>query len=228
MRNRLSEPKARALLAFAVTVALALLMRWEAGDLMWGIWASSATYGFVYGVVLMKFNPEEADAGDGSERGRFFGVLAFFVFAFGLPHYAQGFFLSMLFPITETEGWDSLLFPFTALAWYWGVVATTFYSRWPELMEATHPSEELHRLLKPFKNIAPMQVLIFLLMFLTAARLIRFAVYPVLIFYFFPFPVFREKLKYWWDKLDERMNTPPPSEFDEIDEFEDLDEFDES
>ena len=56
-------------------------------------------------------------------------------------------------------------------------------------------------------------------MFLAAAGLIRFAVYPILVFFFFPFPIFREKLKYWYDRLDERLHTPPPSEFDELDEF---------
>ena len=58
----------------------------------------------------------------------------------------------------------------------------------------------------------------FVFLFLAAAGLIRFAVYPVLVFYFFPFPIIGETLKYWFGKLEDRMNTPPPSEFDEVDE----------
>lgn len=206
-------PKARALLAFAVTVAMAWLMRWEAGDLMWGAWASSVTYGYVYALVLVWHNPEEADAGDGSDLGRFLGIMAFFTFIFGLFHYGQGIFLSMVFPITSMEGWDLLLYPLTALAGYWGVIAATFFSRWDELGEATRPSEDPHRLLLPFKNIVRMQILVFVFLFLAAAGLIRFAVYPVLVFYFFPFPIFAEKLRSWYEKLEDRMNAIPPDEF---------------
>ena len=210
---------ARPLLAFAVTVVIAWLMRWEAGDLMWGVWASSVTYGYVYAVVLIISNPEEADAGDGSAMGRVIGILAFFTFIFGSFHYAQGIFLSVVFPITSMEGWDLLLYPITALIWYWGVVVTTFYSRWSELKAVTQPSADPHRLLSPFKSIVRMQILVFVFLFLAAAGLIRFAVYPVLLFYFFPFPVFGEKVRYWLDKLDERLNAPPPSEFDDLDDF---------
>ena len=60
-----------------------------------------------------------------------------------------------------------------------------------------------------------MQILVFVFLILSSVGLIRFAVYPLLVFYFFPFPVFGEKIKYWFDKLDARMNRPPPSEFDE-------------
>ncbi len=220
MVRRLSKPQARALLAFALTVVIAWWMRWGAGDLMWGIWASSATYGFAYGVVLLKSNPDAGDAGDGSELGRMLGVLAFFTFIFGSAHYAQGIFLSVVFPITPLAGWDLFLYPKTAFGWYWGVVATTFYSRWPELQSATRPSDDPHRLLLPFKNVARMQILVFVFLFLAAAGLIRYAVYPVLVFYFFPFPVFREKLKNLWVRFEERMNTPPPSDFEELDELE--------
>ena len=55
----------------------------------------------------------------------------------------------------------------------------------------------------------------FLFMFLSAAGLIRFAVYPVLVFYFFPFPIFREKLMYLLDKWDDSLNAIPPDEFEE-------------
>ena len=164
--NLSSQTKTRALLAFAVTVAIAWLMSWEAGDLMWGIWASSATYGYVYALVLLKLNPRELDAGAGCNLGRMAGILVFFTFIFGSAHYTQGIFLSTVFPITPMEGWDLLLYPFTALTWYWGVVATTFYSRWTELKAATRPSGDPHRLLMPFKSIVPIQIFVFGFMFL--------------------------------------------------------------
>jgi hypothetical protein len=219
MLARIKSEKGRAALAFAATVVIAWLMRWEAGDLMWGIWASSVTYGYVFGAVLIVKNPKEVDAGDGSEPGRLIGVLAFFTGMFGFFHYGQGIFLNMVFPITPLEGWALFLYPLTAFSWYWGVIATTFYSRWPELMGATRPSDEFNRILRPAKNIARMQILIFVFMFLSAAGLIRFAVYPVLIFYFFPFPIFREKLLYLFDKWDAHLNRIPPDEFEGVDGF---------
>jgi len=228
MMNRWSEPRARALLAFAVTVVIAWLMRWEAGDLMWAIWASTTTYGLVYGLVLIVNNPEEADAGDGSEKGRLFGILAVFTIMFGVFHYSQGLFLDILFPITPLEGWALFRYPVTAFTWYWGVIVTTFYSRWPDLMRAARPSDEPHRLLEPAKNVARMHVLIFVFLFMSAAGLIRFAVYPVLAFYFFPFPVFREKLKYWFGKWEDYMSRIPPDEFEELKELEELADKDES
>jgi hypothetical protein len=222
--NPSTPQRTRAGLAFAVTVLIAWLMRWEAGDLMWGIWASSATYGWVYGLVLIVNNPEEVDAGDGSEKGRLVGVLAFFTGMFGIFHYGQGIFLNMVFPITPLEGWALFLYPFTALAWYWGVVITTFYSRWPELMSARKPSDEFHRILEPAKNVARMQVLIFVFLFMSAAGLIRFAVYPVLLFYFFPSPVFRDKLMCLLDSWESYLNRVPPDDFAELEEYEQIEE----
>jgi hypothetical protein len=219
MLARAENPKNRAMVAFAATVVIAWLMRWEAGDLMWGVWASSATYGYVYGVVLVKNNPEELDAGDGSERGRLCAMLAVFSIMFGIFHYAQGIFLDMVFPITSLEGLALFLYPIPAITWYWGVIVTTFYSRWPELLEATKPSVEFHRILKPAKNIARMQVLIFVFMFMSAAGLIRFAVYPALIFYFYPFPIFGEKIRCLLGRWEDYMNAIPPDEFEELDEF---------
>ena len=213
-------------MAFGVTVAFAWLMRWEAGDLMWGIWASSALYGWVFGLVLIVNNPEEVDAGDGSEKGRFVAVLVFFTGVFGVFHYAQGMFLNMIFPITPLEGWALFLYPLTAFTWYWGVVLTTFYSRWPELLGATKPSDQFNRILEPGKNVVKMQVLIFVFMFMSAAGLIRFAVYPVLVFYFFPFPIFQKKLKYLFERFESYMNRVPPDDFSELKELEELDERD--
>lgn len=197
---------------------------------MWGIWASSAVYGWVYGLVLIRFNPEAADAGDGSDPKRLFIILTAFTAFFGVAHYAEGIFLSMVFPITRLEGWALFGYPIAAFSWYWGVIVTTFYSRWAELVSATRPSEDPHRLLAPFKSIAQMQVMVFLLLFVSAVGLIRFAVYPVLFFYFFPSPILREKAKYllgkWEDYMDpvlgEKSKAKEPlDDLDEIEEFDD-------
>lgn len=176
---------------------------------MWGAWASSLAYGYTYGVVLIMANPEEVDAQEGRRRpGLILAMTAFFSFHFLLFHAWQGTVLNMVFRINESF----FLFPGTAFASYWLVVAATFASRAPELWSATRPSDDPHRLLKPYVNIVRMQVLVFVFLFLESVGMIRFAVYPVLVFYFFPFPIIKEKIKEWFDRLDERMNTPPPFE----------------
>ncbi len=219
--NRVSQDQARALKAFAVTVIIALLMRWEAGDLMWGIWASTTTFGYVYGLVLIVRNPEQLDAGDGTEKGRLFVILTFFTFMFGIFHFGQGMFLNMLFPITSLEGWAIFTYPTNAFSWYWGVIATTFYSRWPQLKRANSPSEVPRQITDLFKNVAQMQVLIFLLMFLTSFGLNRFAVYPILVIYFLPSQILYEKLIWLTDRWEAYLNRVPPDEFEEVDEADD-------
>ena len=207
--QRTSRETGRAILAFIATVAVAWLMRWEAGDLMWGAWASSLSFGYVYALVLILARPEEVDAPAGlAQPGRILAMIAFFTFTFGLFHLWQGVVLNLVFPISEREGLGILLSPASAFPSYWHVIAATFFSRLHEIKDATQPSEDTQRLLWPYVNVVRMQVLVFVFLFMEAAGLIRFAVYPVLVFYFFPFPIVVEKLKYWFGKLDDRMNTP--------------------
>jgi hypothetical protein len=223
MLLRIKSDRDRAVAAFAVTVVIALVMRWEAGDLMWGIWAAATTYGWVYGVALIRKNPQQMDAGDGSDKGRLFLILTFFTVMFGTFHYVQGMFVNMLFPITSLEGWGIFTYPLNAFGWYWGVIATTFYARWPELMGAIRPSEAPERIFRLFEKVAWMQALIFLLMFLTSFGLIRFAAYPVLFFYFFPSAILREKAKYLLGKWEEYMDPLQRGESEEMDWFEEED-----
>ncbi len=218
----------RALQAFALTVVIALVMRWEAGDLMWGIWAASTAVGYVYGVLIIVKNPEEVDAGDGTDVKRLFIILGFFTTVFGIFYYGLGMFLGMLFPVTSLEGLGLFFAPIKAFGWYWVVVATTFYSRWPLLMSATQPSDRKDRLFDLFINAGQMMALIFLLMFMISAGLMRLAVYPVLILYFLPPQILHEKFKWLHEKFEDYFNRLPPDEFAELEELEELDELDDS
>ena len=110
--QRTSRETGRAILAFIATVAVAWLMRWEAGDLMWGAWASSLSFGYVYALVLILARPEEVDAPAGlAQPGRILAMIAFFTFTFGLFHLWQGVVLNLVFPISEREGLGILLSP---------------------------------------------------------------------------------------------------------------------
>ncbi len=178
---------------------------------MWGAWASSLSFGFVYALVLILAHPEEVDAPAGlAQPGRILGMIAFFTFTFGLFHLWQGVVLNLVFPISTRDGLGILLSPASAFPAYWLVIAATFFSRLHEIKDATQPSDDTQRLLRPFVNVVRMQVLVFMFLFMEAAGLIRFAVYPVLVFYFFPFPIVGQKLKYWFGRLEDYMNTPRP------------------
>ena len=207
---KLWTPKIRAGVSLAVTLVAAWVLRWDAGDLMWGAWASSLTFGWAFGLVLIIANPEEVDAGEGPGNwGILLLMVGFFSAHFMLFHYFQGMVLTMFFPVRPDTGklLDLLLYPFPALWLYWPIVAATFFSRFDELRDAAEPSEDNLRLLRPYGNVVRIQVLVFLFLVLGAMNLIRFAAYPVLILYFFPIPRLAETLKGWLDKLDSYMNS---------------------
>jgi hypothetical protein len=196
------------LLSFISVLGLALVLEWSAPDLAWGIWASSLSYGLVYGLLIIFCNPEEADA-EGS-FGRKVGISTFLVFVFSLFHLYQGMVLEMIFPLTNEGGQREplALFPLRAFGAYWPVVAGAFLSRTFELQAATQPSDDPHRLLAPFRQIAVMQVLVFVFLFLAAAGVIRFAVYAILVFFYLPDDLLRAAVRRTFHKIKERMNDP--------------------
>ena len=202
---RFPDQRLLAILPFLAVLIAAVVLRWEAGDLMWGAYVSSLTFGFAYAVVLIVANPEEVDAPEGFKRpGVILGMLAFFSFHFLSFHLFQGIVLTIVFPISP----GTFDFLPAALSAYWLVVVATFASRVEELWSATQPSDDTQRLLRPYVNIVRMQLLVFLFLFMQSLGIIRFAVYPVLVFYFFPFPMIGRKVKYWFGRLEDRMNDP--------------------
>ena len=196
------------LLRFLLVVALAFALEWSARDLIWGIWASSLTYGIAYGLLIVFCNPGEADAEGGP--GRKMGIATFLVFILSLFHLFQGIVLEMLFPLTDEWGQRQplALFPLRAFVAYWPVAAGAFLSRIFELRAATLPSDDPHRLLGPFRQIAMMQVLVFVFLFLAAGGVIRFAVYGILVFFYLPDDMLRAAGARAFHKIEERMNDP--------------------
>lgn len=198
-------------LSLFLALVAAWVLQWEAGELMWGAWASSALFGWVYGLLLFVARPQEVDAPEGFRKpGRLLALFAFFSFHFLAFHYGQGVFLNALFPLTPEDGGtvEFLLYPAAVLPVGWPMVAATFLAGLGELREATEPSPDTERMLRPYAHVVRIQVLLFIFLFLEGIGLIRYAVYPFLIFYFFPLPKMKETLKAWFDRLDAYMNTP--------------------
>ena len=145
------------LFAFAGTVACAIVFRWEARDIIWGLWISSLTVGYativsnvVRGVrgVLGDYKIVAVVGG--------LGALAFFTFHFGMFHFVHAVFLNGFFPLVESsDGFPHFL----------GMVAKSA---------------------APYANVIRMHLLIFVFAGLHMADLSRFAILPVLAAYFFP------------------------------------------
>jgi hypothetical protein len=199
------------LTAFVITVIVAIVLHWESHDLMWGTWASAVAYGYIYGLLIISCNPQEVDAPQGwSQPGRLLAMIAFFSFHFGLFHLYQGLILEIIFPLTDRNGQDQSIFRFPVIAFstYWPLILVVFLSRAQELYQATSPADRPNRLLAPYRHIARMQVLVFVFLFMKAMGVIPLALYPILVFLYFPLPIIWPQVQQMFNKLESRMNDP--------------------
>jgi hypothetical protein len=192
--------------SFLTTVICAMAFKWEAKDIIWGLWASSLSTGYAMIVI-------------GSLRGVFVGkagervtavvsalfLIPFFTVHFGGFHIGHAVFLMSFFPVNAPL--NSGIFPFLShhlsfmnlnpgtlkfvgnllfvFQSYWIVVAATFVSRFGDFRKIVARSDGFN-FISPYANVIRMHILIFVFAGLNGAHLDRFALYPVLLFYFFP------------------------------------------
>lgn len=191
----------RDLIAFFGTVIAVSVFDWQTKDVIWGLWICSLTFGYTT-IVVTIFAPIFGSK-RGSRMGRLPGglfLLAFFTIHFGGFHFGHAYALNSLFPLAD-EG-DGFISPITLLGasiWnYWPIVLATFLSRFSDLSYEIRTSalkQDDKALLKPYLNVMRMHLLIFLFAGLNAVDLGDIAIYPVLLFYFFPWRAFYAKRK---------------------------------
>jgi hypothetical protein len=198
-RRRLTD-----LVAFGGTVALAVAMRWQARDLVWALWTSSLVVGYATIVTTIVRGVRE----HWRELHLIVlfggvGLLAFFTFHFGMFHFVHSVFLNMFFPLHgEADGFPNFVRTVgIALAAYWPFVVASLVSRLgdldrprgtPDRAEAGASGRALHMSLSaPYRNVVRMHILIFVFAGLHAAGLSRYAIYPMLAAYFFPWETLR-------------------------------------
>ncbi|MCK4409460.1 MAG: hypothetical protein KAW67_05215 [Candidatus Eisenbacteria sp.] len=181
--------------AFAGTVACATIFRWEAQDVIWGLWVSSLTVGYativsnvVRGVrdVLRGYKVLAVVGG--------LGALAFFTVHFGMFHFVHAVFLSGFFPLVESgEGsFDSLSTVAQSAASFWPLIVASFLSRLSDILPGSPAPSGKDFFAAPYANVIRMHLLIFVFAGLHMADLSRLAILPVLAAYFFPWKaVFR-------------------------------------
>jgi len=202
-RAEAKKELARDLVAFVGTVMAVALFDWTAKDVIWGLWICSLTFGYTF-IVLTIFAPAVRVGGGAGALMAVGGLflLAFFTFHFGMFHFVHGQFLNAMFPLSGSG--RGFLNPFfmvgAAISSYWPLVVATFISRFTDLplkseksifdkdpMKAVKGADPF---IKPYANVIRMHLLIFVFAGLHAAKMSDYAIYPVLLFYFFPWRAF--------------------------------------
>ena len=186
------------LFAFAGTVACATLFRWEARDVIWGLWISSLTVGYATIVSNIVRGVRQV-------LGRYkvlvvvgaLGALAFFTFHFGMFHYVHAVFLSAFFPLIEEGGAFPSMPALVArtAASFWPLIVASFLSRLSDIFPASPAPSGKDSFAAPYSNVVRMHLLIFVFAGLHMADLSRLAIIPVLAAYFFPWKAAREHFR---------------------------------
>jgi len=199
------------LLLFAFTVVLAAWQRWSATDLIWGLWISSLVVGYSFIVTALASAVVRARREVKAEKprplpgmpgpiasivtaavGNLF-LLGFFSVHFLGFHTVHAMFLNEFFPLDRAR-LDSFMGPARVLpaaigltlARYWPFVLAGALSRLSEYRSAFGRNPSPLLLFRPYLNVVRMHVLIFVFAFLHMLGLESLALYPVLVFYFFP------------------------------------------
>ena len=116
-------------------------------------------------------------------------MLAFFTVHFGGFHVGHGAFLNEFLPLVKgADASPAAVFAAAgvALRSYWMFIAATFVSRLRDFPITAKDLKEKGCIMQPYINVVRMHVLILVFAGLHEAGLSRFAIYPVLVFYFVP------------------------------------------
>jgi hypothetical protein len=145
------------LFAFAGTVVAASVFRWQARDVIWGLWISSLTVGYativltiVRGVRAVQTAYRVLAIVGG------LGMLAFFTFHFGMFHFVHGVFLNGFFPLMDNDGgFPNLAAMATrSLVLFWPLVLATLLSRLPDIMPGASVEGRVRRGDRPLTSSA--------------------------------------------------------------------------
>ncbi len=183
--------------AFSAAIVLAGALRWEATDLIWGLWLSSLVIGYTTIVATIVVGARQSGLPPALAVPGALAVLGFFTVHFGGFHLAHGAFLGGFFPPDDVEGMRPGLLNVlpVILRLYWPFVLVSLVAKLPHLVPERAKLGATDHLMKPYGNVVKMHLLIFVFAGLHVAGLTRYAIYPVLIAYFFPWREFRAAVK---------------------------------
>jgi hypothetical protein len=183
--------------AFSTAIILAGVYRWEATDLIWGLWASSLVIGYATIVATISVGVRDSGLPLALALPGGLGLLAFFTVHFGMFHMVHGAFLGGFFPPDGVENMKTG--PFNVLPvvmrLFWPFVLVSLLAKLPHIVPKKAKLAMGDHLMKPYGNVVKMHLLIVVFAGLHLAGLSRYAVYPVLIAYFFPWREFSAALR---------------------------------
>lgn len=215
------------LFSFLIMLLAAVAQEWSATDMVWSLWISSIVLGYSFiitSILTMFFGGQDlstvgalASKVDKSSPGlstvfRVGGavfMLVFFSFHFLFFHFVHSVFLNQFFPLVRADVFDTM-----EAGYFINLIATCIRRYWPfivmsaisQLGKYIHAFQQIDSSLfsMPYKNVVRMHLSIFVFAFLHMTGAASFALYFVLIFYFFP-------LRSLWDFLKGTPKQPERS-----------------
>ncbi len=183
--------------AFSSAIVMAGVFRWEATDLIWGLWLSSLVVGYATIVSTIVVGIRGSKLPFALAVPGALGLLAFFTLHFGGFHMGHAAFLGGFFPPEGLEGTGSNPFAVlpVVLMLYWPFVLATLIAKISHIAPKKAKLAMGDHLMKPYGNVIKMHLLIFVFAALHGFGLSRYAIYPVLIAYFFPWREFTAALR---------------------------------
>jgi hypothetical protein len=195
---------------------IAVFQQWQAKDLVWSLWISSLIIGYAFIVtsaLSVFFRPLTPNSGAAAGRQSLFAALSlppaliflgrclsvaflllFFTIHFGMFHFVHGLFLNMFLPLTDWRPFGRT--PDDVSGYFIWSIGLTARSYWPFIaLSALSRLGDFGKALKapggpnmsmPYANVVRMHIMIFVFAGLYGAGLAAYAVYPVLVLYFFP------------------------------------------
>jgi len=196
---------------------MAWCLRWQTTDLVWSLWLSSLTVGYamivwdIFGPVLGIIRGTAAGGATafrgtlviGATLGGGLFLLAFFTVHFGMFHFVHSVFLNSFFPVIGSKRGPSLALYLAVLGRYWYFVpVAALAERKAFVVSGAGPVQAAtagspagvasqvgkgNAIMRPYKNVIRMHLLIFFFAFIHLAKLDGFLVYAVVYaVYFFP------------------------------------------
>lgn len=205
------------LLAFLLGLGLAWSLQWKTRDLVWSLWLSSLLVGYamlVWGIfsgILFEAatRPSDSQPPNRARRGGSLiasligGVflLGFFTVHFGGFHFVHSVFLNLFFPVLPgapegPPGFFGYVEVLHRYGWFvpLALIAERHAFRLPSASRTAEKDGSQQAMVRPYKNVVRLHLLIFFFAFAHFAKLDHFLVYAVVYaVYFFPWRLLRHR-----------------------------------
>ena len=211
--------------AFAATVACAVVFDWQAGDIAWGLWISSLCIGYVTVIAALLFEeiPLRRTEDKGGNALFFIGFMLVFTLHFGLFHVLHSFALNKLLPLDagHSDVPNFFLLLGRSLWRYWPLVLLNLFYRMGDLRRLNTAPGSHDAIAKPYVNVVRLHLMIAAVAILNEMGVRWLALVPVLLGCFFPWGmVIRHIIERAGKTRDRLLEKAAAKELEDLKEFE--------